>query len=40
MAVLFYTLSPELRTDEGHRRLQELTRAYRAAEITDGGDLS
>jgi hypothetical protein len=35
IAALFFDLSPELRTSEGHRRLQELVRAYRAAEVAD-----
>jgi hypothetical protein len=39
VAAMFFGLSPEMQTDEGHRRLQELTRAYRAAEVAehDGG---
>ncbi len=32
MVGLFFRLSPELLTPEGHQGLQELTRCYRAAE--------
>ncbi|MEC4763360.1 hypothetical protein VT930_09610 [Mycobacterium sherrisii] len=35
---LFFRLNPELATPEGHQRLQELTRAYRAAEAAGDGE--
>jgi hypothetical protein len=40
VAAMFFGLSPELQTEDGHRRLQELTRAYRAAELDEqeGGE--
>lgn len=35
VVAVFFGLSPELLTVEGHKRLQELTRAYRAAEAAE-----